>query len=155
MQGCNYKARMSLTTELDITLCHRKMCRLPCNVQCKSTTLLKLWTLDPRPHNIYKWAYTWAYKWAYTWGNQTHQQFNHVAVGQKTQINQHRHSCILRLQCMSARQKAQSTFRCASLRELVSILLSMGKSPTPRVFMSDLMRSPPKMRKRLSSRDRK
>lgn len=47
------------------------------------------------------------------------------------------------------------TLRCDSLRELVSILLSMGKSSTPKDFMRPLILSPPKMRNRLSSRDRK
>ena len=47
------------------------------------------------------------------------------------------------------------TLRCASLRELVSILLSMGKSATPKVVIRFLMRSPPKIRNRLSSSERK
>ena len=45
--------------------------------------------------------------------------------------------------------------RCDSLRDLVSILLSMGRSSTPKAFMRPLILSPPKMRNRLSSSDRK
>lgn len=50
---------------------------------------------------------------------------------------------------------SRHTLRCASERELVSILLSMGRSATPKVFIRFWILSPPKMRNRLSSRDKK